>query len=280
VTKKVLLYLYLCTMLPVAMHAQDNFFEKWEARTTATQSKQPAWTPPIFEPYVGLIQVARTDFTRQINPARYSTWNMDTSKGVNLIPWANTEIDFNLPPYFIHQQPGVKDGAGDWSMTFKYRIMTGNLEHGNFIWSASLPFTVPTGSYKNGSTNGSVSPTMGFGKGFGPRFNITMTLNGTLPLGNTVKLGRPMLWCATAQYHLGKYFWPEIESNATYFHGGPNDGKNMEFITPGLMIGKIALRPSDKKSRLGLGFGAGEQIATSKFHTYNHALIFTGRLLF
>lgn len=161
----------------------------------------------------------------------------------------------------------------------KYRIMTGNREHGNYVWSVGLPFTIPTGSYKNGSTNASISPTMGFGKGFG-YLDIQTTLGATLPTGNTAKLGRPIVWNTTAQYHLGKYFWPELESNATYFHGGPNDGKSQEFITPGLILGRFALRPKDPKSRLGIGFGAGEQIATSKFHTYNHGLIVTSRLLF
>lgn len=261
------------------LHAQDNFFEKWEARTTATQSKQPAWTPPLATTFVGLIQVARTDFVRQINPALATTWNYDSSKGVNLIPWANTEIDINFPPYFEHSSPAAINGAGDMSFLAKYRILTGNAEHGNFVLSACLPITIPTGSYKNGSTNASLAPTLAFGKGF-RRLDIQSTLGATLPTGNTNKLGRPIVWNTTAQYHLGKYFWPELESNATYFHGGPNDGKNQEFVTPGLMMGKFSLRPRDPKSRLGIGFGAGEQIATSKFHAYNHGLIFSGRLLF
>jgi hypothetical protein len=273
--------LFLCALLPpAALSAQDNFFEKWEARTTATQSKQPAWTPPLATTYVGLIQVARTDFLRQISPTHTTTWNFDGSKGLCLIPWANTEIDINLPPYLQHSTPTPVDGAGDMSFLVKYRLMTGNLEHGNYVWSVGLPFTIPTGSYKNGSTNGSFSPTMGFGKGFGRHLDIQSTLGATLPTGNTDKLGRPIVWNTTAQFHLGKYFWPELESNATYFHGGPNDGKSQEFLTPGIILGRFSLRPKEPKSRLGIGFGAGEQIATSKFHSYNHGLIFTFRLLF
>ena len=272
--------LFLCVFATtLALHAQDSFFDKWEARTTATQSKQPAWTPPLATTFVGLIQVYRSDFVRQTNPALATTWNYDSSKGLNLIPWANTEIDINLPPYFQHGAPATRNGAGDMSFLVKYRILTGNAKHGNYIWSICLPITIPTGSYKNGSTNASIAPTMAFGKGYG-RFDVQTTIGATLPTGNTLKLGRPIVWNTTAQYHIGKYFWPELESNATYFEGGPNDGKKQEFITPGLLLGKFSLRPSNPKSRLGFGFGAGEQIATSKFHAYNHGLIFSGRLLF
>lgn len=277
-TKRVTLF--LCVFLPaIALHAQDNFFERWEARTSATQAKQPAWTPPLATTYVGLIQVGRADFVRQISSARATTWNYDASKGLCLIPWANTEIDINLPPYFEHAAPTVANGAGDMSFLPKYRWFSGNAEHGNYVVSTGMLITIPTGSYKNGSTNASLAPTLGLGKGFG-RLDIQTTIGATLPTGNTDKLGRPIVWNTTAQYHLGRYFWPELESNATYYHGGPNDGKNQEFLTPGLILGKFSLRPKDPKSRLGIGFGAGEQIATSKFHSFNHGLIFTSRLLF
>lgn len=274
-----LLILLVLVIAPATLHSQDDFFSKWEARTTATQSKQPAWTPPLATTFVGLIQVYRSDFVRQTNPALATTWNYDSSKGLNLIPWANTEIDINLPPYFQHSSPATLNGAGDMSFLVKYRILTGNAKHGNYIWSFGLPITIPTGSYKNGSTNASIAPTMCFGKGYG-LFDVQTTLGATLPTGNTVKLGRPIAWNTTAQYRIGKYLWPEIESNATYFHGGPNDGKSQEFITPGLMLGKFSLRPKDPKSRLGFGFGAGEQIATSKFHAYNHGILCSARLLF
>jgi len=259
--------------------AQDNFFEKWSARTTATQAKQPNWTPPVVTTYVGLIQVLRGDFTRQYSPTHVTTWNYGASKGVNLIPWANTEVVVDLPPYFERDKPTPKGGAGDMSFLLKYRFLAGDSEKGSYVVSACLLATIPTGSYKNGSTDASVAPTVLAGKGFG-KFDVQSTLAGTLPTGDTNKLGRPITWNTTAQYHLGKYFWPELESNATYYHGGPNDGKNQNFLTPGIVFSKFKLRPSDAKSRLGIGFGAGEQIATSKFHAYNHGLVFTGRFLF
>jgi hypothetical protein len=261
------------------LQAQDNFFERWEARTTATQARQPNWVPPVVTTYVGLIQVLRGDFTRQYSPTHATTWNYGTSKGVNLVPWANTEVVVNFPPYFQHSAPTVKHGAGDMSFLLKYRFLTGDAEHGSFVVSACVLATIPTGSYKNGSTDASVAPTFLAGKGFG-RLDIQSTLAGTLPTGDTNKLGRPVTWNTTAQYHLGRYLWPELESNATYYNGGPNAGKSQNFLTPGMVFSKFKLRPGDAKSRLGVAFGAGEQIATSRFHTYNHGLVFTGRLVF
>jgi hypothetical protein len=267
-----------------ASAAPTGFFNQWLARTSATQAKQPPWAVPLVTTYTGLIQVARTDFIRQITPARTDTWNLDNSKGLNLVPWANTELVVNLPPFIKHNLPAPassKDGFGDFSFLCKYRIASGNAKHGSYTLSAWALTTIPTGSYKNGSTNASVQPNVGGGKGFG-NFDVQSTIGATLPTGSpaTTSSGRPVLWNTVAQYRIRKLFWPEIESNATFYNGGANDGKTQEFITPGIIIGKCALHPSDPKSRPGLAFGAGMQIATSHFHTYNHELVLTTRWVF
>jgi hypothetical protein len=232
----------------VSGSAQNNFFGKWEARASATQAQQPAWMPPLVTTFVPLIQVYRGDFTRQIGPTHATTWNYDGSKGLNLIPWANTEFDFNLPPLLTHSSPATVDGAGDASFLVKYRMLAGNAHHGNYAISALVGATIPTGSYKNGSTDATVSAGMGFGKGFGA-FNLQSTFSASLPTGDTTKLGRPVTWNTAGEYHLAKYFWPEAEFNATYFNGGPNDGKTQAFMTPGLLLAR-KLRPSRDKSRL------------------------------
>jgi hypothetical protein len=259
--------------------AQGSFFSQWQARASRTQSKQPGWSVPVITPYPALIQVARTDFVRQITAARTTTWIYDNSKGVNVIPFANTEIDVNLPPYIQHNVPATKDGAGDASFTLKFRPFAGNEQHGNYVASAAVLATIPTGSYSNGSTDATIAPTIGLGKGYG-RFDVQSCASVTLPTGDTSKLGRPVAWNAVLQYHFGKIWWPEIEENSTYYRGGKNDGKVQTFATPGLMFGKLKLRPEDKTSRIGLAFGAGFQMATSTFHATNHNLVFTARYLF
>jgi hypothetical protein len=141
--------------------------------------------------------------------------------------------------------------------------------------------TVPTGSHSNGSHDSTLQPNLGAGKGFG-RLDIQTTLGATLPLGNTTskKAGRSILWNVAAQYKIGKYFWPEVESNATFYEAGVNGGKKQEFLAPGLMVGKIKLHPDNAQSRTGFVSGIGMQIATNHFHTYNHALVVTGRYIF
>ena len=265
---------------PTATPSSDGFFARWAARTSATQAKQPPWAVPLVTTYTGLIQVARTDILRQIAPALTDTWNIDNSKGVNLVPWANTELAVNLPPYIKHNTTAV-DGWGDFSFLVKYRIASGNAQNGSYTFSAWALTTVPSGQAKNGSTNASVQPNLGVGKGFG-NFDLQSTFGATLPTGNpaTNATGRPILWNTAAQWKLHKIFWPELESNATFFKGGPNDGKTQEFITPGIIIGKCALHPGDKQSRPGLAFGGGMQIAASHLHTYNHELILTARWIY
>lgn len=262
--------------------ASGGFYAWWSAQTNATQSKQPGWAVPLVTTYTGLFQVVRTDILRQVAPALASTWNFDNSKAVNfIVPHANTEIAIDLPPYLKHNSPTSVDGWGDFSFLTKYRIASGNAKHGNYTLSAWALYTVPTGQAKNGSTNGSIQPNLGGGKGFG-NFDVQMTLGATLPTGApaTTTSGRPILWNTAAQYKVAKYFWPEIESNATYFKGGSNDGKTQEFLTPGILIGKCGLHPADPKSRPGLAFGGGMQIATSHYHSFNHGLVLTARWIY
>ncbi len=271
-------FLLILVVTSSSLFAQEGFISSWEQRATRTQSQQPAWPPPLITTYVGLIQVYRADFTRQTATNGVQTWSLDGGKGLNLIPVANTELDLNLPPYLEHSEPTTVNGAGDLSFVLKYRFLAGNANHGSYVVSAFLPATLPTGSYKNGSTDATISPSVGLGKGFG-RFDVQSTLGGLLPALDTQKLGRSIAWNTAAQLHVAKMFWPEVEFNSTYYKGGPNDGKNQTFATPGLLVAH-KLRPGDETSRLGLCVGAGDQIATSRFHTYNHGIAVTTRLLF
>jgi hypothetical protein len=277
--RNVFTLLFLLVATTNSLLSQDNFFAKWEARTTATQAKQPSWPPPLISPYPMLIQVFRADFLRQITPTLTSTWNYGASRGLNLIPGFNSEFDFYYPPYMQHNTPKVKDGFGDVSFLYKYRFLSRNEREGNYMLSAQIVASIPTGSHSNGSPDSSVSPTLLGGKGFG-KLDVISCLGGTLPTEETKKVGRSIAWNTTAQYHISKYVWPELESNTTWFFEGKNDGKKQNFITPGIVFSKFKLRPDDANSRLGVAIGAGMQIATSQFHTYNHELAFTTRFVF
>ena len=260
-----------------AASAQDGFFSGWQNRVRSTMADQPAWPVPLFAPSATVTQLFRYDVVRQITPAETTTWNYGFSKGVNLVPWYKTELDINLPPYIQHNST-AKDGFGDFSMALKYRLVSANEEHGSYSISASLTGSIPTGSYKNGSREAGIAPALHAGKGFG-NFDVQTSLSAVLPTAEADVLGRPVAWNVVAQYKIKKIFWPEIENNATFFHGGPNDGRMQNFISPGMVVSKIKLT-SDPKSRLGVILGIGEQIATTHFHTYNHALMLDARFVF
>ena len=268
----------LCSLIPPTVSAQSSFFHAWEDRVRSTSAKQPAWPVPVVGSSSTIVQLARTDFVRQYTSTHTLTWNYDNGKGVNFIPFARTEFDLNLPPYIQHNTSKVADGAGDFSVIAKYRPFAGDSEKGNYSTLAQLAFSVPTGSYKNGTAVSTITPTVVLGKGFG-KFDVQSALGGTLPTSSVLQIGRTIQWNTVAQYKVGKYFWPELEANASYYHGGTNDGKNQVFLTPGLMVSKIKFR-KDPKDRLGLVLGAGMQIATSSYHSYNHGLVLTGRIVF
>jgi hypothetical protein len=255
-----------------------GFFERWQARASETQALQPKWIVPVFSPYPMLIQVFRSDFTRQISPTHATTWNLGTTRGLNLIPFKRTEIDILVPPYFEHDNK-TADGFGDFSVIGKYRFLSANEQHGNYLATAQVIATVPTGSYSNGLTDATVTPAILGGKGFG-KFDAFTSVGGTLPTGNQKVIGRTLISNSVFQYHVQKYLWPEFELNTSAFYGGSKDGKVQTFATPGLMVGKYALHPKDKTGRAGLAVGVGMQIAATHYHAYNHSLIFTGRYIF
>lgn len=263
----------------------NTWWDRYEARVTATQSQQPHWVTPLVTVTPRLEQEVRADFVNQRNNNRTYQWNYDNGKGLEIIPEKHTELLFNLPP-FINHHNGGNDGFGDVSFLLKERILSRNEEHGNAIITAFLGASVPTGKNGNGSCCAVVTPTLALGKGFG-RFDFETTAGGSLPVTNSHGLGHTITWNNTFQYHLAKtgyarYFWPEFEFNNSFYKGGSNDGHIQSFGTPGLVIGRIPLSRGkhDTPGRLGLTFGAGEQIALTHFHTYTHATVITARIPF
>ena len=262
-----------------------SFISRFQARVTATQSEQPHWVTPLVTVTPRLEQELRADFVHQYNREGLGLWNYGNGKGLELIPERHTEIIINVPPFF-NRTNGAQDGFGDVSFLAKERLYSQNEEKGNAIVTVFLAGSIPTGKNGNGSCCGIVTPTLAMGKGFG-QFAFTTTAGGSLPVTNARGLGHGIVWNNVVQYRAaksgaGRLFWPEVELNSTFFKGGPNDGNTMSFVTPGMIIGRIPLShdASGKPGRLGLTFGAGEQIALTHFHTYNHATVLTVRLPF
>jgi hypothetical protein len=271
----------LLALLPLTAAAQDGFIPSWQARATKAQSEQPHWVTPLATVTPRLEQEFRADFLRQTTPTLATNWIYDNGKGLELIPVDRVELLFNLPSYVTHSSPASKDGAGDVSFLGKYRILASNEEHHNYILTAFLGGSIPTGSYLNGAQEPSISPTLAGGKGFG-RFDVQSTLGATLPTARGAQYGRPIAWNTALQYKIGggapgtraPSVWPEVEFNTTHYEGGPNDGKTQNFASPGAIV-RFPLR-----KRLALVFGFGDQIATSSYHSFNHGLIITARMPF
>ena len=274
---------------PLAAHAQQSaastFIANYQARVTATQNEQPHWVTPLVTVTPRLEQEFRTDFVHQYTTTGKEQWNYGNGKGLELIPERHTEIIVNIPPFIDHSN-GAKDGFGDISFLAKERLFSRNEEHGNAIVTVFLAGSIPTGKNANGSCCAVITPTLAVGKGF-RQLALTSTAGGTLPVSSIKSLGHTIVWNNTVQYRAAKtgvarLFWPEFEFNSTFYKGGANDGKVATFATPGMIIGRIPLshKPDGTPGRLGLTFGAGEQIAVTHFHTYNHATVITARLPF
>lgn len=265
--------LLLFLLFSIASSAQ-SWIDNWLQGVSATQKEQPHWVTPVATVTPRLEQEIRYDFIHQISADGYSVTNVGGGKGLEIIPTHNTEVIVNIPPYFVRENPNSIGGFGDVSFLLKYRLASGNEEHGSYILTAFLGGSIPTGTYKNGARSAVVTPTIALGKGF-HRLDVQATIGSGLPVDDTDLVGRTLLTNVALQYHASRFLWPEVEINSTFWYGGPNDSKKQSFITPGVVVGRFPIH-----HRVGLTLGAGFQIAATTFHQYNHAFIGTVRMPF
>jgi hypothetical protein len=255
-------------------HADDDWVSRWLDGATASQAEQPSWVTPLVTVTPRLEQEYRFDFVRQQAANGYHVDNFGNGKGLELIPSENTEIVINVPPYIDRTQPGAKSGWGDLSFLLKYRLLSANAQNGDYIVTAFVGTGFATGEKPNGGIADTVNAAIAAGKGWGD-FDVQSTLGVTVPRDNFSEVGRTWQWNTAFQYRLPFRLWPEIEYNWTRFDGGPHDGRSQAFVTLGAVLGKIPLH-----DRIGLTLGVGFQHAVSQFHTYNNALVMTGRMPF
>ena len=253
----------------------QGYWANWFERSDQSKAEQPHWITPLATTTPRLEQEFRYDVLwQQARPGMPYTENLGNGKGLELIPFDRVEIIAGVPPYIAHHNATVEDGFGDFRLLIKWRLLAANEERGNYIVTAFMDVSVPTGSGTNGQTNAVVTPTLAYGKGFG-RFDVQGTVGAGLPTGNEAQIGRTYAWNNAFQYQVFGRVWPEVEVNATFFQDGKNAGKKQVFVTPGVVVGRIPLT-----SRLGLTFGAGVQIATTEFHVSTHNVILSARLPF
>jgi len=268
-----LVVLVIFCLIP-KMYAQDGYLADWFKRVDKTKDEQPHWVTPLATTTPRLEEEYRYDQLWQTNAKGLTTDNYDGGKGLELIPFEKVEVIFNLPPYIDHNNPSVKNGWGDVAFLVKYRLLSANEERGNYILTAFLGWSLPTGQYSNGALHAVITPTIAYGKGFG-NFDAQGTFGIALPVADTNLVGRNYLLNNTFQYRVLQKFWPEIELNSTFFQDGKNDGKKQNFVTPGLVMGRFHVW-----KRLGFTIGGGYQIATTRFHSNNHNGILSIRFPF
>ena len=258
---------------PSDSNRDSSFLQDRLAISKHADAEQPHWIAPLFTTTPRLLEQLRFDTTIQTK-AGYETTNFGAGKGLELIPFANTEILISTPPYLTHDKPGVQDGVGDMSFLLKYRVASGNEESGNYIVTAFLGASVPTGTYANGAPADIVTPTIAAGKGWG-HFDFQTTFGVALPTDHLNKLGTPLAHNVAFQYRVLGKLWPEVEVNSTYWMNGSQDGKKQVFLSPGLIAGKFHLW-----KRLGVTVGGGVQIPATHFHTVDRSYLASVRFPF
>ena len=251
----------------------SSFIENRLQVATLADAEQPHWIAPLFTVTPRLLEQVRFD-TTQATKGAYSTTNFGAGKGLELIPTEKTEITVSSLPYVAHTKPGTEDGFGDMSFLFKYRLAAGNEQRGNYILSAFLGASVPTGTYSNGTLSAIIAPTIAAGKGFGS-FDFQTTFGVSIPTAYLAKQGTPIAHNVAFQYRALKRFWPELEVNSTFWANGTQSGKKQVYLSPGLVVGKLPLW-----RRLGLTVGGGVQLPITSFHTQDRNWLVSVRLPF
>ena len=272
-----------CSVLPQRA-AQDStethgkkkrsFLHSWLHTAAETQTRQPDWLSPLATTSGRLKQEFRYDIWDQPSTMGNQTYQFGGNKGLEFITSSRTQILSGVPTYTLVSPNGSPGGFGDLPLQLKFRIASAERSEGNYLLTFILAATAPTGSHRYGANDGTVTPTIAAGKGFG-RFDVQSTFGANLPTGNTAKLGRQLQWNTAFQYQAAWKLWPELEVNSMFYKTGPHSGEQQVFLTPGLGFGRVRLRRGFRFST-----AAGMQIAVTRFHTYDHRWMFSERLSF
>lgn len=274
--KSLIAFLAVCLFSTNTAPAQSSAWQRFRSNNSRMAALQPALTAPLVAPNPRLAQYARLSLANQYTPSGTQTVNFGNSRGAGIIVGDRFQFEVIPPPYIQHNSKAM-DGFGDLSAVMKYRIASGNREHGNFEVTATLSRCFATGSHQNGARTGSYTPTLVTGYAFS-RFAAISALGGTLPTGRVAQQGRTIAWNEVLQLHATTSIWFEVENNATFFVGGSRDGKMQNFVTPAAFY--VIRRKEWKATHPYFVLDSGMQIATSGFHTYNHNLISEARIMF
>jgi hypothetical protein len=255
-------------------HSQDDWVNRWLRTVDKARAEQPHYVAPLITTHVLLVQQFRFDSFYQQAPGGISTDEYGGTKGLEIIPNTRMEMQVGIPPYFFHEAPNMPDGFGDVSIFLKFRALSAPEGKGAYFLGFFLGGSFPSGTPPNGMGHTVWSPMIAAAKGWG-FFDVQSTLSGSLPQSGTNVLGRQILFNNAFQFKVAKRFWPDLETNSTFFVDGPHSGNQQTFLTPGLIVG-----PFQVARRLHFAPGFGVQIAATHFHQYDHRWIWSMRFPF
>jgi hypothetical protein len=269
---------------PPANDPLSDFMAHWFERVDEAKASQPQWMTPIATVTPRLEQEFRYDQYWIHRGTGADLTTIDSGKGLELIPTTTTEVLINLPPYdeLSHTAKPVS-GFGDWPfLTIKQRFISANAQHGDYIVSGFLGFQAPIGAPAFTNNAWVITPTLAAGKGWG-NLDVQATVGVPIPLADEKTIGVSIVTNVALQYHLGRFLWPEIEANWTYWTGGLRQGKDQVFITPALILGRFPL-VGRSKFIVGAGyqFAVSPQMTTTPVLTpiYRQSWILTARTTF
>lgn len=260
-----------------ATSSDSRYFQNWFERASETQAEQPHWVTPLVTVTPRLEQELRYDQAWQSLPGGHTLYNYGNNKGLELIPFEKVEVIIGVPAYQTEFADPHKYGWTDETFLVKYRILSANEKEGNYILSAFMGLSVPSGSDVFTSHHFIYTPTIAGGKGWG-NFDFQSTLGVSIPDGNgrdPKGPGMTIPFNTALQYHVSKYLWPEVEANYTWWADGKREGFNQLFITPGILFGRFPIY-----NRVGVTFGAGVQVAVTDKPTSHRNIILSGRMPF
>ncbi len=256
----------------------QNYFRDFHNQNAEVKALQPTWITPLVMPTPLLGQFVREEFVRQRVAGGDSVWNIGNSKGLSLVFLKRVETDLSMPNYVVHGAAAGTDGLGDFCVTARVRIASGNKDAGNYSIATVLSQTWTTGQAKNGAVAWTRGITMVGGKAFG-RFAALGSVGTTIPAdAGLATMGRPVAVNTTFEMHAMPRLWAQVESNSTFYEGGTHDGMKQNFMTPEVFL--VPMRPWSAKSKSYVLLGVGMQFATTHYHTTDHNLIVDTKIYF
>ena len=259
-----------------AAGAQETRYEQFRAHNAEMTALEPSWMGPLTHSDARIAQGLKVSVANMDYPPGHPIV-YGNNHGVALLAARRYQFDFNPPSYFRNHSSTEKDGFGNAAVQAKYRIASGNAEHGNFVVTAILLHGFGARATENQFFSAYYIPTLAAGKAY-KRFAVISTLGGVLPTKNVWEQGRAVEWNLTGEAHATKHVWFSVENNALFFHGGPLDGKTQNMVTPAAFY--MVRRKEWKPEHAAVVLSAGMQNATSSYHMYNHNLITEMRVIF